>query len=645
MILVVLLKFFGWVLAILPETVVRGVCSLAGDLIFYIPTRRQAALLSNLHHAFPEKSESWRRSIGRESCRRLVETSLFVLASPYFDEKRWRRVLKFPDSTMEFIEELRRENKGGIALVPHLTAMEALAAAPLFIEGEGEYTFGAIYRPFDNKNLDRWVRQTRERFGLRLLSRKKGFREAQAIIRKAGWVGVLFDQNAGDRGALIHFFNRVASATELPAILCRKFNVPAAVAFTRRKAFWRVELHLQLLDSENTREGVTLAANEWLEDHLKSSDEACADWLWLHKRWKTQDNPRRRLRLEQKKSYLEEQLQKDGLSEHPRRTRFWIRMPNWLGDVVMALPLLQAIRAGRPEAEITVLAGKGFLPLLEKLVFVDRVIPLPEKSGGWQYFQFFRKLKIQYPDTFLILTNSLRGDLEAFLTGCPQRFGMLRPGKWRPLLTHSWKLPPDLNESKVHQTRVWEQYLKHFGLQEPLNLEPIFKGRNSTQSATIKIGLICGTENQPDKRWPVERWRDLIEQLLEHEKNLKFVLFGTDNDRPIAELVARGLPGELVENLAGKTDLTCFLDRLRECRLLVGNDTGGIHLANAMGVPTVVVYGPTNPLRTRPVFEAPVIIMQPPGCPPEGGLPIVETAVERVAEAVLRLLKTDNEDA
>ena len=150
--------------------------------------------------------------------------------------------------------------------------------------------------------------------------------------------------------------------------------------------------------------------------------------------------------------------------------------------------------------------------------------------------------------------------------------------------------------------------------------------------------MICGTENQPRKRWPVQQWRELIERLLAHDNNLRINLFGTDNDRPIAEAVAKGFPRESVENLAGKTSLDAFLDHLKNCSLLIGNDTGGVHLANALGVPVVVVYGPTKPLRTGPVFEAPAVILQPPGCPPEGGMAIDGVPVEMVAEAALKQL-------
>jgi ADP-heptose:LPS heptosyltransferase len=97
------------------------------------------------------------------------------------------------------------------------------------------------------------------------------------------------------------------------------------------------------------------------------------------------------------------------------------------------------------------------------------------------------------------------------------------------------------------------------------------------------------------------------------------VLFGTANDAAITREVAAGFDPARVRDAAGRTDLLTFARELSGCRLLVTNDTGGMHLANALGVPLIALFGPTNPLRTAPVFNAPVIVVQPPGCPPAGG--------------------------
>src|SRR5690606_14479907 len=120
--------------------------------------------------------------------------------------------------------------------------------------------------------------------------------------------------------------------------------------------------------------------------------------------WRNQDIPSKRLRLEAKRDLLADDLRARGLAAPARRTRFWIRLPNWLGDVVMALPLLQALRASRPDAEITLVARPQFLPLLERLGVADRLHALPPRGAG--YFLHFWRLRHEYPDVWLLFTNS-----------------------------------------------------------------------------------------------------------------------------------------------------------------------------------------------------------------------------------------------
>ncbi|HET7535816.1 MAG TPA: glycosyltransferase family 9 protein, partial [Candidatus Didemnitutus sp.] len=368
----------------------------------------------------------------------------------------------------------------------------------------------------------------------------------------------------------------------------------------------------------------------------RDDDNCCASWLWGHHRWKNQNTPERRLRLENKRDYLATELRLRRLTALPRRTRFWIRLPNWLGDVVMALPLLRALRASRPDAEITLIAKPQFMPLLEKLGVADRLRPLPPR--GFDYFRHFLRLRDEFPDCYLLFTNSTRGDLEAWLTGCRQRFGIKRAGKSRPLLTHAYAPPADFDESRHHQFKLWTDFLTHFGLNTSPDLSPFQLSTFNVQlSTSAPLGLICGSENMPEKRWPVSHWRSLIESLPEQ----KFVLLGTAKDRPITDAVAAGF-GERVENLAGKTNLVEYVERLNSCRLLVTNDTGGMHLANMLGVPLVALFGPTNPVRTGPIFSSPAQILQPPGCAPSGGGSLADLAPEAVCSAVVSQLSTLN---
>ncbi len=624
----------GWLLAAMPPLFAWALSRVFGHLLYILPTRRRRLLLQNLHHAFPEKTEDWRRNLARESCYRGFETGLFVLASPFFSKARLRRRFSLHEEALELLRKTNEEKRRVVVLTPHFSMMEAVTLFPALTDDPVPET-GVIYRPLDNAKLEDWVKRTRERFGLRLLSRKKGFLQAVDILHRGGAVAVLFDQNAGDRGDLTLFFDRVSSTTELPGALAEQFNADVAVLYPERRGFWRATIRASRLTCEPVCSAVTIEANRWLEDKLRSDACACADWLWLHDRWRHQDSPSRRLRLQSRRNLLPETLTRLKLTALPRRTRFWVRMPNWLGDVVMALPLIRAIRASRPDAELTLLAQPHFLPLLQRFGIADKLVPLPKRGFG--YYQAIRRLRLEYPDTFILLTNSFRGDLEAKLTGTRQRFGLVRPGHPRPLLSHKWEVPADLDLRQTHQTRLWELFLRHFGLEGDLDLRPFEPGITPNRSTPV-IGLICGTENSPEKRWPIGHWREFISLLRQTRPDLRFRLFGTARDAETTAAVAKDFPTDVVEDLAGRTSIPAFADLLCECSLVACNDTGGMHLANALGVPILAIFGPTNPVRTGPIFNGPATILQPPHCPPTGGVGIDLVSPQRVANAALDVL-------
>lgn len=627
------LQVAGWVLAHLPLAALRALTqAVAGAFYFLVPSRRRL-MHANLHHAFPERSAAWRRATARECIRRFVETAFYSLASPYLSAARIREIVRGTASLRAAFAAHAAAPRATLFCSPHFAHWEVQTALALLVDGKFP-EFASIFRPIDNPAADEFIRRTRERFGMRLLSRKQGFQEAVRILRRGGCIGILHDQNAGDQGALTLLFDRVCSTTELPGVLATKFDAVVNVIYPRYLGFWRVELHVEPVAHDGTPEGVTIALNRWLEDKLRADENQCTSWLWGHQRWKNQDAPAARFRLGLKRDFLAAERRQRGLAALPRRTRLWVRLPNWLGDVVMALPLLRALRAARPDMEITFVAKAAYLPLLEHLALADRYRALPQ-AGGLAYFAEFRRAREEFPDCYLLFTNSQRGDLEAWCTGARQRFGLVRRGHPRPLLTHRFTLPAGYDEARHHQLALWTDFLRRFGLEQPADLAPLeLSALRSQPSASDRpLGLICGSENTPEKRWPVEHWRALIAALPERT----FALFGTPNDRAITDAVAAGF-GDRVENLAGRTGLVEFATRLQGCAVLVANDTGGMHLANALGVPVVGLFGPTNPVRTGPVFAAPKVLLQPPGCPPTGGGALADLKPETVVASVRQQL-------
>lgn len=626
--LTLLLKLLGRLLALLPEWLLRGICAGLGEVMLRALPRRRRVLLSNLDHAFPGSTRDWQGSIARESCRRLVETGLLSLASPFLSEPRLRRIAHLTPEAQKLLSAWHAQPRPALVCTPHFghwetqTWLGLLSTTPL-------PEFGVIFRPLRNASLNTFVKRTRERFGMQLLSRKDGFQEALKILRRRGVVGLLFDQNAGDPGALATLCGRLASTTELAGLMAEKYGAEVVAIYPHRTAFWRVDLRFEPLTTDGTVAGVTLALNRWLETTLARDDNHCASWLWSHDRWRAQHYHTKRFKIGAKRNLLAADLAARGWDRLPKKTRVFVRLPNWLGDVVMTLPLLRAVRTARPDAELTLIGKAAFAPLVARWDVCDRYEPLPPRGAG--YFRHFRRLRIRFPDTYVLFTHSVRGDLEARLTGAPQRFGIVRAGRRRPLLSHAYTPSPAYDENLHHQLALWTDFLGHFGLETPPDLSPALP---ALPEGPPVIGLICGSENTPAKRWPVAHWRALITALPES----KFVLFGTSADLVLTTAIAAGTDPDRVENLAGRTDLSSYMLRLQACRVLVSNDTGGLHLANALGVPVIGLFGPTNPVRTGPVFDAPRLILQPPGCPPTGGGRLEQLEPATVAASVREVM-------
>jgi len=517
----------------------RGICVLLGRIIGLGAGERSRITLKNLHHGFPEKTEQWRRKVYYEACARVVEMALFMPASRYFSKERLDSVLEVGDDLRASVERYISGGKQGkpfVVMLPHMTMSEAASLLPHYLPGLPQVN--VVFRPLNQPALNQWVEETRSRFGNRQLSRRSGYNDAMAALRRGEGVAVLFDQDASRRGATSLFMDRMASLTDLPGLMALRFDADVHVLLLERTEFWQAKLTLEQLPKCETSTEIAVRAHNILEAYLRRDDHSAPDWLWLHGRWGHQAGSRKRFGLPDKRMELEQTNRINGNAETPRKTRLWVRMPNWLGDVVMALPILRAIREGRPDFEITLIGKAAFQPLFDRLGVADRFIPLPKQ--GWGYFRKFYQLRLDYPDTCLMFTNSTRSDLEAFFTRCPQRMGMVRPGKKRQLLTKPYSLPREVDETTTHQTMVWEMMLREYGLKVPLDTAPL--PREASGPGRPQVAMICGTENAPEKRWPISHWRALIEQLLAATPEVEVLLFGTPVDRAITDQVADGFP-------------------------------------------------------------------------------------------------------
>jgi len=587
----------GFLLSKLPYKVLEVVTHVLARIYLAIPQKRKQLLFSNLTHAFPDWASHKIRKTAIQSTVQLIEMGFFSLIYPHLSSAQRRSTLIYSNKAEHELTRLKNENKPTLILLPHITLFESVATSPVFRPSFGK-KLGAVYRPNSNPIIDNWINKARTDLGLSVFSRKKGLIQARKHLREGNWLILLFDQNAGLGGDLSLFMDRLCSISPLPDIVLKGLDANIVLVTPLRKSFFCAELKFSSIHNSEY-ENVSKWAHNKLENILNIHEEGLPEWLWSHGKWKTQDNAQQIFNLFSKRNSL------PITSEIPRKTKFWIRMPNWLGDVVLALPLIKAIERGRPDAEITLLCQPHFKPLLEFLNIGHRVFTLPSK--GFKYFFGFIKMRKDFPDVYFLFTNSLRSDIEARIIGSPLRLGGSM-GKKRKLLSHQAII---LNEfENMHQVELWTNFLKYFGLKEKVDFTPLVK----MNAITLSPKFICvapGSSNSPEKRWPINNWVQLLKSLLSGLPDYEFQLIGTSKDSGICQSIFSALQSDRLVDHSGGTTLVQLTDLLVKSLALVCNDSGAMHLANSLGVPVVGVFGPTNPAITGPIYESLRVIIQP----------------------------------
>jgi len=599
-------------IALLPLGLVFRLGTVAGWLAYFlfIPYRRLA--LANLAIAFGgEKTPGELRRMARAHFARLggnFLSSVKVATLPP-DEILARVHIE----QREFFSSPEATSRGVVLAISHMGNWELLAqVCPLIFPNRA----GTIYQRLGNPYVDADLRATRARQGLRLFERKDGFLGAIALIRDGGGgVGVLIDQHAGDKGIWCPLFGRLASTTPLAATMALRSGailLPAAIC-TEGPGRWRLAV-APPVDTTATRDPALLTAqvNEALEKLIRQSPE---DWFWVHNRWKT-PNPNFLLA-----GYKRGVVLPPGFApEKLKPFRILVRSSNWLGDAVMTTPAVQAIKRGRPDARVTVLVKAKLAEYWKRVPEVDEIIAI---EAGDSVFSVARKIRGKF-DAAVILPNSIRTGLEAWLAGIPRRIGY--PAKGRRWLLNQLILPPKKKAAAkpaTHQVHHYLEIARRLGAEvgggdpstffDPPALASTARPR---QGGPIRIGLCPGAEYGPAKRWFPERFAEVANAVSRH-RDCEWVLFGVGGDAAVgAEIVAKLEGSVKITNLIGKTTLGELIDRLAECHLLLSNDTGTMHLAAALGVPTVSVFGSTEPRLTAPLGPGHRILRHQVECSP-----------------------------
>ena len=303
-------------------------------------------------------------------------------------------------------------------------------------------------------------------------------------------------------------------------------------------------------------------------------------------------------------------------------SRLVVRLPNWLGDAVMAIPALVAVRSAFPQTHLALAGEPSVLPVFEEESDVrpQELLTISKATGrgvlGDGRF-----------DAVLLLTNSFRSAWVARQSGIRERWGYAA-GARGPLLTRKARRPRET----VHQSEYYLRLVQGLGIENDGVAQPFRAASHQLPQLSVTdatrlraarlfeqlgilpdtplVGFAPGAAYGHAKRYPPERVAHIIERLA-RERGVRAVLVGAGGDREAGRAIESTLPSNTgVVNLIGRTDLRLLMGVIRACRAFVSNDSGAMHLAAALGVPVTAIFGPTNERATAPLGDHDVILRQ-----------------------------------
>ncbi len=320
---------------------------------------------------------------------------------------------------------------------------------------------------------------------------------------------------------------------------------------------------------------------------------------------------------------------------------------NWLGDAIMSMPALQALRDHHADADITLLTKPALAPLWAMHPVPSRILSLPRPGESIRpVIRALRDLKIEVS---YILPHSFRSAIPPFLARIPKRIGP--PGHFPRDLLLTEVRPPSPSPGRAHQLH---EYLDLFfpgqnrrTHEHPrLSVNPQILEQVRLRISPLPrpwIALLPGAARGPSKQWPVERYAQAAAALAAQTGG-SILALGTRAEHPICQQVAAAAAPHAI-NLAGQTSLEELAAALALSAAVLCNDSGGMHLAAALSTPLVALYGITNPDQTGPLGPSSRILQHSdrrardlPRHSPEAQLALAAISVPEAVQAVLDLL-------
>lgn len=338
-----------------------------------------------------------------------------------------------------------------------------------------------------------------------------------------------------------------------------------------------------------------------------------------------------------------------------------VRMPNWLGDLVMATPILSDLRHHWPKSKITAMCQGSTGEILKEDPHIDEILNF-KKPNGWlhrkKHGDVLLPLKQGNYDLGILTTNSFSSAWLFWKGNVANTIGFdTFPRRWLidyPIpfpkerlsqhLVYTYKsllvplgipissTPPKLYLSKEEQIRAHEA-LKKLGF----------------QSDNIVIGINPGAAYGSAKCWLPDRFKEVAKKLLQNPR-VKILFFGDKSGAPVVHEICNNLPPDRAINLAGKTNLRELMALIESCQVLLTNDSGPMHMASALGVPLLALFGSTSDITTGP-FNGGKVIHRHVACSPcyRRECPIdfrcmTQIGVQDVYDQLLDILNEEHKD-
>lgn len=301
-----------------------------------------------------------------------------------------------------------------------------------------------------------------------------------------------------------------------------------------------------------------------------------------------------------------------------------VRVPNWIGDCIMCLPAIDAIKKSIPDSKISIICKSFLSDIFTGMDGVDDVVPIPDSMGPAALWQTSRVLKKYSFDRGCLFTNSFGSALLFKLAGIPSICGYNRDGR-RFLL--SLKIPyikNDRHHAFYYLDMVSQCMDQPFENDVGVCMKPSEAEKRAVAERLSELGIGTGktiigmaptAAYGSAKEWPAGKYRQLIGEILSSFEDVRIVLLGSRKEKQGLERIA-GETGKRITVLAGDLTLREAIVAVSFCRVFVSNDSGLMHVAAALGIPQVAIFGPTNPQKTSPLNTKSVVLFEPPACWP-----------------------------